>query len=108
MYRIEAPVHIAPTNEAKAPLGVRLREAGLAAFREIAISAKGLEMAHLQFTFQRLTLAVCSRVQRDGVVEIEIGLGDPRSPKSAFTAAQLREAAAASRSRLGRSKRREN
>jgi hypothetical protein len=108
MYRIEAPVHMAPTNEAKAALGVRLREAGLAAFREIAISAKGLEIAHLQFTFQRLTLAVCSRVRRDGVVEIEMGLGDPRLPKSVFTAAQFREAEAASRSRLGRSKRREN
>jgi hypothetical protein len=72
------------------------------AFREIAISAKRLGIAHLQFTFERLTLAVCSRVRRDGVVEIEMGVGVPRLPKSAFTAAQLREAEAASRSRLGR------
>ena len=65
------------------------------------MAAKGLEIAHLQFAFQGLTLAVCSRIRRGGIVEIEIGLGDPRLPKSSFTAAQLREAEAASRSRLG-------
>jgi hypothetical protein len=58
-----------------------------------------LEIAHLQFVFRGLTLAVCSHVRRDGIVEIEMGLGDPRLPKSAFTAAQMRQAEAASRVR---------
>jgi hypothetical protein len=77
-----------------------LQAAGLCAYREIAVAAKGHEIAHLQFVFRGLTLAVCSRVRRDGIIEIEIGVGNPRLPKSAFTAAQLREATAASRSRL--------
>ena len=58
-------------------------------------------MDHLQFSFRKLTLAVCSRIRRDGVVEIEIGLGDPRLPKSTFTADQMRQADAASRTGLG-------
>jgi hypothetical protein len=65
------------------------------------MAAKGLEFAYLQFAFHRLTLAVCSRIRRDGVVELEIGLGDPRLPKSAFTADQMRQAEAASRKREG-------
>jgi hypothetical protein len=68
---------------------------GLAAYREIALAAKGLEIAYLQFVFRGLTLAVCSRVRRDGIVEIEMGLGDPRLPRSTFTAAQMRQAEAA-------------
>ena len=63
------------------------------------MAAKGLEIAHLQFVFHGLTLAVCSRVRRDGIAEIEIGIGEPGLPKSAFTAVQLREAEAASRTR---------
>ncbi len=101
MYRIQAPVLVAPTHEARLALGARLQDAGLAAYREVVVAAKGLEIAHLQFAFQGLTLAVCSRIRRDGIVEIELGLGDPRLPKSSFTAAQLREAEAASRSRNG-------
>jgi hypothetical protein len=105
MLRIEVPLIVVPTNEARAALGVRLREAGLAAYREIAMAAKGLEISHFQFAFHGLTLAVCSRVRRDGIVEIEIGMGDPRLPKSIFTAAQLREAEAASRTRLAATRR---
>jgi hypothetical protein len=101
MFRIQAPILIVPTTEAKIALGADLQAAGLAAYREIAIAAKGLEIAYLQFVFHRLTLAVCSRIRRDGVVEIEIGLGDPRLPKSAFTADQMRQAEATSRTRLG-------
>ena len=101
MFRIQAPILIVPTAEAKTALGAELQAAGLAAYREIAIAAKGLEIAYLQFAFHRLTLAVCSRIRRDGVVEIEIGLGDPRLPKSAFTADQMRQADATSRTRLG-------
>ena len=101
MFQIQAPILIVPTADAKLALGIHLQAAGLAAYREIALAAKGLEIAHLQFVFRGLTLAVCSRVRRDGIVEIEIGLGDPRLPKSAFTAAQMRQAEAASRARSG-------
>jgi hypothetical protein len=99
MFRIQAPILIVLTAEARQALGRRLRWAGLAAYREIAVAAKGLEIAHLQFAFFELTLAVCSRVRRDGIVEIEIGLGDPRLPARSFTAAQLRQAMAAVRAR---------
>jgi hypothetical protein len=101
MFRIQAPILVVPTAEAKVALGADLHAAGLSAYREIAIAAKGLEITYLQFVFHRLTLAVCSRIRRDGVVEIEIGLGDPRLPKSAFTADQMRQAEATSRMRLG-------
>ena len=100
MFRIHAPILIVPTAEAREALGSRLQEAGLSAYREIIVAAKGLEIAHLQFVFGRLTLAVCSRVRRDGVVEIELGLGDPRLPKNSFTAAQLRQAEVATRAQV--------
>jgi len=99
MFRIQAPIVVVPTAEAKHALGRRLRWAGLAAYREIAVAAKGLEIAHLQFAFFDLTLAVCSRVRRDGIVEIEIGLGDPRLPAQSFTATQIRQAIAATRAK---------
>jgi hypothetical protein len=99
MFRVQASIFILPTAEAKQALGGRLRGAGLAAYREIAVAAKGLEIAHLQFAFFELTLAVCSRVRRDGIVEIEIGLGDPRLPACSFTANQLRQAIAANQAR---------
>jgi hypothetical protein len=101
MFRIQVPVLVIPTADAWLALGVDLEAAGLAAYREIAVAAKGLEIAYLQFVFHRLTLAVCSRIRRDGIVEIEIGLGDARLPKSAFTADQMRQAEATSRTRLG-------
>jgi hypothetical protein len=41
------------------------------------------------------------KIQTEALPEIEIGLGDPRLPKSAFTADQMRQAEAASRMRLG-------
>ena len=103
MFRIQAPVLVIPTADARLALGVHLQAAGLAAYREIAVAAKGLEIAHLQFVFRGVTVAVCSRIRRNGIVEIEIGLGDPRLPKSAFTADQMRQAEAASRARLGAS-----
>ena len=92
MFRVQAPVVVVPTAEAKQAIGVHLFPAGQAAYREVAMAAKGLEIAHLQFAFRGLTLAVCSRVRRDGLVEIEMGLGDPHRPVSLFTARQLREA----------------
>ena len=101
MFQVQAPVLIVPTAEAKLALGERLRAASLAAYREITLAAKGLEIAHLQFVFRGLTLAICSRVRRDGYVEIEIGLGDPRLPASAITAEQMRRAEAAARAKAG-------
>lgn len=92
MFRIQAPVLVVPTEEAREAVGAQLRPAALAAYREIALAAKGLEIAHLQFVFGKTTLAVCSRVRRDGIVEIEMGLGDARLPASVFTAAQMRQA----------------
>jgi hypothetical protein len=71
MFQIQAPILIVPTADAKLTLGIHLRAAGLAACREIALAAKGLEIAHLQFVFRGLTLAVCSRVRLDGIVEME-------------------------------------
>jgi hypothetical protein len=105
MFRVQAPILIVPTAEARAAIGPHLRPAALAAYREIALAAKGLEIAHLQFVFLKFTLAVCSRVRRDGIVEIEIGLGDPRLPKSSFTAAQMRQAEAAAQARIGAARR---
>jgi hypothetical protein len=99
MFRIQAPILIILTAEAREALGIYLRSAALAAHREIALAAKGLEIGYLQFTFRSLTLAVCSRVRRDGLVEIEIGLGDPRLPKSVFTATQMRQAETSARAR---------
>lgn len=99
MFRIQVPILIVPTAEARDAIGSHLQAVGLAAYREIAVAAKGLEIAHLQFVFGRLTLAVCSRVRRDGAVEIELGLGDPRLPKSSFTVAQMRQAESATRGR---------
>ena len=106
MYRIQVPILIVATIEVQRALGYRLRWAGLAAHREIAIAAKGLEIEHLQFDFFGLTLAVCSRVRRDGMVEIELGLGDPRLPAGSFTAAQIRQALSAARARAEASRRR--
>ena len=105
MFRIQAPIVVVPTAEAKLALGVHLQPAALATYREIALAAKGLEIAHLQFVFRGLTLAVCSRIRRDGIVEIEVGLGDSRLPKSSFTAAQMREAEAANRVRANAARR---
>jgi hypothetical protein len=61
MFRIEAPILIVPTAEVQQALGSLLRPAALAAYREIAIAAKGLEIAYLQFAFRKLTPAVCCR-----------------------------------------------
>lgn len=99
MFRVQAPVIVIPTTEAREALGARLRLAGLAAWREIARRGQGLEMAHLQINHDGVTLAVCSRLRRDGVIEIELGLGDPRQVARIIPAAQLRQAEARARSR---------
>lgn len=100
MFRAQPPVIVVPTREAETVLGSSLRTAGQAAFREIAVAAKGLEIDFLQFNFCGQTLAVCSRVRRSGVVEIEMGLGDRSLPSSIFTSEQARLA----RARVSRSR----
>jgi hypothetical protein len=97
MFRIDIPVIIVATRDARAALGGDLARAAQCAWREIARAEKGLEIAHHQFAFGRQTLAVCSRVRGDGLCEIELGLGDPRLPRSTFTADDLRAAAQARR-----------
>ena len=97
MFRGSAPFLLLATHEAQQALGADLGRAAGAAWREIASAAKGFEIAHLQFAFRDLTLAVCSRIRRNGIVEIEMGVGNPRLPKSCFTEAERRRALRASR-----------
>ncbi len=106
MFQVQAPVIIVASTEARAALGVQLRPAGLAAWREIARRGQGLEMAHFQIVHTGVTLAVSSRVRANGFIEIALGLGDPRQAARVIPAAVLRraEARAASthRPRAGR------
>lgn len=101
MFQVQAPVVIVPSVEARAALGVQLQPAALAAWREIARHGQGIEMAHFQIVHAGVTLAVCSRLRRDGFIEIELGLGDPRQAARVIPAAQLRRAEARVASRHG-------
>lgn len=94
MFQVQAPVVIVPSAEASAALGVQLRPAALAAWREIARRGEGIEMAHFQIVHTGVTLAVCSRLRRNGFIEIGLGLGDPRQAARVIPAAQLRRAEA--------------
>ncbi len=105
MFQVLAPVTIHPTAEARQALGNQLRPAGKAAWREIARRGQDLEFANLQFSFAGVTFALCSRLRPDGVIAIEIGLGDARQESRVVTAAQFRRAeaqAAGRRTRGGR------
>ena len=57
MLRIQAPNLVTPTADAKLALGDHLQDAGLAAYREITVAAKRLEIPYLQFAFRKLTRA---------------------------------------------------
>jgi hypothetical protein len=92
VFQVQAPVVIVPSTEASAALGVQLRPAALAAWRELARRGVGLEMAHFQIVHEGVTLAVCSRVRSNGFIEIGLGLGDPRMAARVIPAAQLRRA----------------
>ena len=100
MFRIQAPFLSSPPPKPRSLLASISKPRGSPPTARSRLRRRG-EIAYLQFSFRRLTLAVCSRIRRDGIVEIEVGLGDPRLPKSAFTADQMRQSEAASRSRLG-------
>lgn len=102
MIRVQLPFLFLPTREARDVLGARAGTAAACAFREIARAARSLDIQFLQFAFEELTLAVCSRVRGDGLVEIEAGLGDARLPRCVFTAEQAKrvEQESLARSRL--------
>lgn len=78
MFQVLAPIVILPSVEARAALGDQPRKAGVAAWREIARRGAGIELAHFQIAYAGVTLAVSSRLRRDGFIAIELGLGDPR------------------------------
>ena len=103
MFQVQATVIIVPTAEARAALGVQLRPAALAAWREIARRGQGVEMAHFQFVHTDVTLAACSRIRSDGFIEIELGLGDPKQAARVIPAAELRRAEMRLRARHGHS-----
>ncbi len=94
MFRVLAPVVITPSAEARHALGAELRNAALAAWRAIARRGEGIEMAHLQIVHAGVTLAVCSQLRRDGLIAIEIGLGDPALAARVIPMARLRSDAA--------------
>ncbi len=94
MFQVQAPVVIVPSSDARAALGAQLKPAALAAWQEIARRGQGIELAHFQIVHSGVTLAVCSRLRRDGFIEIELGLGDPRQAARVIPAAQLRRAEA--------------
>ncbi len=94
MFQVQAPVVIVPSSDARAALGAQLKPAALAAWQEIARRGQGIELAHFQIVHSGVTLAVCSRLRRDGFIEIELGLGDPRQAARVIPAAQFRRAEA--------------
>lgn len=99
MFQVQAPVVIVPSAEVRVALGIQVRLAGLAAWREIARRGQGIEMAHFQIVYTGVTLAVCSRLRGDGFIEIELGLGDPKQAGRVIPAEQLRRAEARLRGR---------
>ncbi len=101
MFQVQAPVVIVPSAEARAALGIQLRPAALAAWRELGRRGEGLEMAHFQIVHAGVTLAVCSRLRGDGFIEIGLGLGDPRQAARVIPESQLRRAEARVRGRHG-------
>lgn len=106
MFQVQAPVVVVPTTEARAALGAQLRTAALEAWREIARRGEGIEMAHFQIVHSGVTLAVCSRLRVDGLIVIELGLGDPKQAARVIPAAQLRRAEARAKIRHGKGGRR--
>lgn len=89
MVTLYAPVRVLPTPEAaKALSPAQLADAGRYAYKAIAAAGQGMEVSHLQFTFDRIVFAVCSRYRLSGVMEIELGFGDRRLPVQAIPAPQ--------------------
>jgi hypothetical protein len=91
----------APPPALERKFGRLLAEVGAAAFREVAMAARGVgEVACVQFLYRGLVVAASSRVRpSDGLLEVEAGLGDPLMRASAFSEAALRKSAEAARAR---------
>ena len=94
MFQVQTPVVIVPSTEAREALGVQVRPAAMAAWREIARRGQGIEMAYFQIVHAGVTLAVSSRIRKNGFIEIGLGIGDPRQAARVIPAAQLRQAEA--------------
>jgi hypothetical protein len=94
MFQVKTCVVIAPSVEARAALGVQIGPAAMAAWKEIARLQQGLEMAHFQILHAGVMIAVCSHLRADGVIEIGLGLGDPKQAARVIPAAHLRRAQA--------------
>ena len=92
MFRVQTQVVLVPSAEARQVLGVQVRPAGLAAWRELARRGQGLEMAHFQIVHEGTCLAISSRLRRDGLIEIALGIGDARMAARVIPAADLRRA----------------
>jgi hypothetical protein len=86
-----ARFHYIPTAEARAQFGPRLEAIASEAFRAIALSCKGFEIAHLQFRSGRDVVAVSSRIRSYGEIELEIDVGNPRLPTVVFSEEELRK-----------------
>jgi hypothetical protein len=99
MFRVVTPVVIVPSAEARQALGSALRPVARAAWHAIAHRGEGIEMAHFPIVHAGITLAVSSRVRRDGFIEIALALGDPKLKSRVISAAQLRRDEVRARSR---------
>lgn len=106
-YRCFAKFRYIPTAEAQAQFGQRLEAIAGEAFRAIALSAKGFEIAYLQFQYERDVVAVSSRIRRSGEIEIEIDIGNRTLPTVVFSEDELKrfDRHTAKKSRLPTSKR---
>ena len=90
-YRCFAKFRYIPTAAALAQFGQRLEAIAGEAFRAIALSAKGFEIAHLQFQSGRDVVAVSSRIRNWGEIEIEIDIGNRTLPTVVFSEDELRK-----------------
>lgn len=90
-YRCFARFCYIPTAEARSHFGPRLAVIATEAFRAIALSHKGFDVAHLQFRCGRDVVAVSSRIRSYGEIEIEIGVGNPGLPTVVFSEEDLRK-----------------
>jgi hypothetical protein len=94
MYQVLAPVVIVASAEARAALGLQVGPAARAAWQELARRGQGIEMAHFQIVHTGVTLAVSTRIQTNGWIEIALAIGDPRQAARIIPASEMRKAEA--------------
>ena len=92
VFRGSIQFRFLPTTAARAAFGRRLNDIATAAFRAIARTDKGLKLAHLQFRHGQDLVAVCSRVRKDGELEIEIDVGNEQLPAVVFSDDEMKGA----------------